>query len=977
MLLTRNRQHWLKGTVSAVKLYVALCFCLAWVAGHAQAQEPPPNNVTFFTDPTPAVTIIPRGDGSEVILHKELSAYGNYGAADGRADILYTGEVATWNFGLPQDVDPATVRSAFFRTSLIADDHYGVPLDQFFLSVWTNRNYLGNSPADLPHGSPFGTRFTNWVERDYATTTATPPYSVTLFNTSAIGGWYAIDWIELHLITGPPEPEAQLAGISPNRGGNTGDVTVALEGANFPEGPVAVTLRAAEQLDINGINSLVIDATKVLTSFDLKGAAAGKRDVVVTFSDGQALTLPAAFDVVSGGGGKLVMAIIGPSAARFMRETTYVAVVRNIGLNDIKLASVQLRVSEIAPSAQAITQLAPSTLNTTVGGLPPGGAGTFPFTEIFRECSKINAMAMEEPEESGDGCDALRKRLARLWDEFQTIQIRIQAIERLLVNGNCYGNEDSGNCPELFLKKRQLLEERARIRREIQEVERQLQQCEEGASSQELNSSVSIQGVSSGETTEAELTVCPVFSWDPNDKVGAAGSGPAKYVMGLDPIPYTIFFENKAAATAPAQEVTITDQLDANLDWSTVSLGAIKFGDRTVEVPEGTVDFTTTVDLRPEQNLLVHIEANLNPQTGLLTWHFRSLDPATGQPPTDPFAGFLPPNRNPPEGEGSLFYSVTPKKDVATDTVIRNQARIVFDVNDPIDTPEWSNTIDNDKPISRVLSLAPNQTSPTFNVQWEGTDVGSGLRDFTIYVSANGGPFTLWLNQTSSTQAVFHGVADHTYSFFSVARDLTDNVEDAKAVADATTRVPPNRSPVARGKNITVAAGSSCQAKISTNDIDDGSFDPDGDEVVLTLKPAGPFGLGQHTVMLIATDSHGASDSVSATVTVIDQTPPTIVNVSANPSIIWPPNRRMVDVLISYDTADNCAQIVSRLGVSSNELLQPSDVEILGAHHLRLRADRRGNGDGRTYNITIFVTDSYGNLSSKDVVVRVPHDQRK
>ena len=56
-------------------------------------------------------------------------------------------------------------------------------------------------------------------------------------------------------------------------------------------------------------------------------------------------------------------------------------------------------------------------------------------------------------------------------------------------------------------------------------------------------------------------------SWDPNDKVGSDGSGESKYLSGEEPLRYVIFFENIETATAPAQEVIITDQLDtANMD---------------------------------------------------------------------------------------------------------------------------------------------------------------------------------------------------------------------------------------------------------------------------------------------------------------------------------------------------------------------------------------------------------------------------
>lgn len=48
----------------------------------------------------------------------------------------------------------------------------------------------------------------------------------------------------------------------------------------------------------------------------------------------------------------------------------------------------------------------------------------------------------------------------------------------------------------------------------------------------------------------------------------------------------------------------------------------------------------------------------------------------------------LPPNQNPPEGEGFVQFSVQPKQGLPTGTLIRNKASIVFDYNPAIETPE-------------------------------------------------------------------------------------------------------------------------------------------------------------------------------------------------------------------------------------------------------------------------------------------------
>lgn len=86
---------------------------------------------------------------------------------------------------------------------------------------------------------------------------------------------------------------------------------------------------------------------------------------------------------------------------------------------------------------------------------------------------------------------------------------------------------------------------------------------------------------------------------------------------------------------------------------------------------------------------------------------------------------------------------------------------------------------------------------------------------------------------------------------------------------------PTNTPPIAVCQPISVAAGANCTA---VADINNGSSDPDGDQITITQVPAGPYPLGQTVVSLIVTDNGTPvlADTVSCTVTVTDQTNPVV-----------------------------------------------------------------------------------------------------
>jgi subtilisin-like proprotein convertase family protein len=154
--------------------------------------------------------------------------------------------------------------------------------------------------------------------------------------------------------------------------------------------------------------------------------------------------------------------------------------------------------------------------------------------------------------------------------------------------------------------------------------------------------------------------------------------------------------------------------------------------------------------------------------------------------------------------------------------------------------------------------------------------------------------------------------------------------------------------------------------------------------VVACVPPSGfeyPVGTTATTCTGTSTIDASTTDSCAFNVTVNDAQVPTISGASATPSELWAPNHKMVPVRIDYTVDDNCSATCS-LSVASSEPVsgvgkgdKAPDWKIIDANNVQLRTERRGNGPGRTYTVTITCADPAGGRSSTPVRVFVPHDQ--
>jgi hypothetical protein len=385
-------------------------------------------------------------------------------------------------------------------------------------------------------------------------------------------------------------------------------------------------------------------------------------------------------------------------------------------------------------------------------------------------------------------------------------------------------------------------------------------------------------------------------------------------------------FENATNALVPAQQVFITDPLTNTLDWRTFELTEIAFGDHFIAVPPKTQHFETSKQLSVDgYQFELQIEAGIHLANGQVYARFRSLNATNGLPPTVDI-GFLPPENGTGRGQGHIGYTIRPRFGLPTGTEIRNVASIQFDYNPPLRTDlvdphnpavgidpskQALVTIDADPPTSLVAALATG-VNKDFEVSWSGADPGAGIVSYDIYVSTNGGPWTLWLTGATSTSAVFHGQFPNAYAFYSVAHDGTGNVEAPPSTSDAQTTVTFNNSPPAIGSigTQTIAEGNTLNLPILAVDPDAGdvptftllaaptSMTINASSGIVTWTPSEAQGPGTNVVTVKITDNGNPPLSATNSFLVIAQ------EVNLPPVLIVPTNQIVMDEMTTLSVTN-------------------------------------------------------------------------
>jgi hypothetical protein len=708
----------------------------------------------------------------------------------------------------------------------------------------------------------------------------------------------------------------QIIGVTPSSGGNAGLVTVKVVGSNFPAGSVSAKLIAADRSEVTAANAIVADSTLVVATFDLAHVTPGVYDVQVLFPAAGSATITTAFTVEQGGEPRVWADIIGRNAMRIGVPSTLYLVVGNRGNQDA--FGVPVTISGLPPAGvdvafdldlgDSVVSLGDErAISLFFPRISPGLPQIIPITVTPRTTTAFNlSVVTHEPfVDVAAPVFGFIRFAANTTGCINAIANVIDGAISLVPGASCTMALASairnvgGAMVEDGLHIIAADPHPASLPRALAQsvVTLGLGCVLKESAIGEILEVVSL-GVDVLEAGDAcghligdafgPYAFRSAGSIDPNEKRGPAGAGAERYLTTAESLRYAVFFENLATATASARDVVVTDHLDAtNIDVATATLGPITIGTKHIEPPFATTEYSTKLDLRPGASLLVGVDVRLDRAHDALEWRFTTLDPSTQQPPADPLAGFLPPGAG-----GSVVLVASPKTGLPAGATIRNSASITFDANAPMTTPEWRNTVDNSKPLSAVAAIpAPHCNS--FDVHWSGSDTGSGIENYTVFVSDNGGPPSPWRIHTQSASATFFGDFGHTYALYSVARDRAGNVEDAPAVADAQVTLADSESPV-----ITLNGASRFVLDPGQAFVDPGATAIDGCAGSVPVTTSGAVIVdvpGTYTIEYRASDPAGNRAMVTRTVVVL--TPAGVKNDVLNGLSALPPATKIDEAI--------------------------------------------------------------------------------
>lgn len=692
----------------------------------------------------------------------------------------------------------------------------GISTETFPVTFKIGSDYSDSVIVTLRPGKMDTTKFKKWTAVRLGThvvscSTAAPAYD-----------YYKSDDIKKGTVAVSNKGGPEIYTISPAKGGNTGFVTAEISGSRFQPGAM-VKLSKKNEADIVVDSSVtqILDSSKIITTFDLRHKELGKWDLIITNPDSTTSKFYDGFTIEIGNE-HISIDIIGRNNIRAGRKESYWVCINNLGNIDIYDLYITIKIPKNIDCDVLLPQLKIAIDDTTWPDFPEGVLLDNQQFVIPIWLYKISNMSdCKIPitiTPSGNyiqnsfylNVEITHSTHSLFWNggDFRYINstliflsgmstIKEIIASKLIKNAadDIDWNKVEKTCIEFINKELIHFKEPSGVwdwLKIIWEafwdaiigklpggglVNKKLPAAGAGLILyiKHLNDLDKLLWENEGMSIPLEKydgQVSITRACEPSYKESFSGVGINHYILTKKILPYIIFFDNVDSATAAAQEVWIVDTLSVNVDWSSVSFGEMKVGDKSISFTESGTDVNTSLQLTDSTEVKINGKIDVN--KGIVQWYFRGTDKRTGD-----YADFLPPNKVSPQGEGHVSFNIKQKPELTSGTQIKNEAWIIFDVNPPMSTGEVLNTIDALPPTSHILPLYKEQPSTGFQIYLSGDDenFGSGIESYSIYVSDNGGPFTQWLTTDTISVIYNKGEVGHTYQFYSIARDHVGNVE--------------------------------------------------------------------------------------------------------------------------------------------------------------------------------------------------------
>lgn len=299
----------------------------------------------------------------------------------------------------------------------------------------------------------------------------------------------------------------------------------------------------------------------------------------------------------------------------------------------------------------------------------------------------------------------------------------------------------------------------------------------------------------------------------------------------------------------------------------------------------------------------------------------------------------------------------------------------------------------NEPPVFGIPEPANGSTKIPLNVTWSIPIIDPDGDNFNWAIHASNGQSTTALNASNGTKSLILSNLSYAtmYTIWVNATDGNGSGLYTRAWYTIITRAV-NEPPVfgiPQPANQSMDVAVNFTWGIPINDLDGDVFNwsiqcsngqgnngTDASNGTKSLLITGLASSTPYKVWVNATDPAGSNQTTTAwyifTTQAINQT---VITITATPTILWPPNHKMRNVLIngSIIGAPENASVIFTVE-DEYHFVEPT-ISSFG-QIIQLHAWRFGNDlDGRTYTITVTVTDGLGHTATASTIVLVPHDQ--